>query len=163
MKKIIDKKMLVWLAGLIVLAIELVVVTINITSLNVLTYLLYIGFLPAIILFASSIVYSSKANTSKIWKYVLSIIIAIIFSAILIAYCKMNINEGIVEQIIRNSVTSDTKQVSMNTATVADNIQSILLYIAFSGIGCFIGTSVYKKKGKSILTRNKNNISEYDK
>lgn len=163
MKKIIEGKMMVWLAGLIVLAIELVVVTINITSLNVLTYLLCIGFLPAIILFTSSLVYSSKANTSKLCKYVLSIIIAVIFSAILLVYCKMNINEGIVEQIIRNSVTSDTTQVSMNKATAGDNIQSILLYIAFSGIGCFIGTSVYKKKAKSILTRNKNNMSEYDK
>lgn len=58
-------------------------------------------------------------------------------------------------------MTSDTTQVSMNTATAGDNIQSILLYVAFSGVGCFIGTSIYKKKMNKNVSNNPN-INEYD-
>lgn len=49
----------------------------------------------------------------------------------------------------------------MNTATAGDNIQSILLYVAFSGLGCYIGTLVYKKKNKSAIDE-ETKLSEYD-
>ena len=160
--KIFDKKMIIWLVGLITLVFEFVIVTINLTRLNILTYLLYIGFFPAFILFVTSLVYSFQANTSKLSKYILSVIVAVIFSAILLVYFGVYINEEIVERIIQNSMTFDTMQVSINTATVGDNIQMFLLYIAFSGIGCFIGNLVYKKRRKSINSHNNNDTSEYD-
>ena len=131
------------------------------TNLNVLTYLLCIGFIPAIVLFATSLIYSSFANKTKLIKYVMAIVVALVFSTILLAFCELMISEEIVDQIIKNSMTSDTTQVSMNTATAGDNIQSILLYIACSGIGCFIGTSIYKKKMSKKVSNN-TNINEYD-
>ncbi|NLE24262.1 MAG: hypothetical protein GX625_02805 [Clostridiaceae bacterium] len=161
MKKLFDKKILVWFLGLFVLALELVFITFNLTNLNVLTYLLCIGFIPAIILFVTSLIYSSFANKTKLTKYVLAIVAALVFSAILLTFCELMISTETVNQIIENSMTSDTTQVSMNTATAGDNIQSILLYVAFSGVGCFIGTSIYKKKMNKNVSNNPN-INEYD-
>lgn len=161
MKNLFDKKILIWFLGLFVLVFELIFIAFNLTNLNVLTYLLCIGFVPAIILFATSLIYSSFTNKTKLIKYVLAIVNALFFSAILLTFCELLISEEIIDQIIKNSMTSDTTQVSMNKATAGDNIQSILLYIAFSGIGCFIGTSINKKKTNKNVSNNAN-INEYD-
>lgn len=161
MKKKFDRKILCWILGFISLAIELIVVRLNLTSLNVLTYLSAIGFFPAIILFVTSLIYSSQSRASKLGKYIASIVCAIVFSVVLLVYCDVFISKEIVDQIIQNSISSDTTQVSMNTATAGDNIQSILLYVAFSGLGCYIGTLVYKKKNKSVVDE-ETKLSEYD-
>ena len=162
MKKLFDKKILIWLLGFVVLVLELVFIALNLNNLNVLTYLLCIGFIPAIILFVTSLTYSSFANKTKLTKYVMAIIVALVFSTILLTFCDLLISEEIVDQIIKNSMTSDTTQVSMNTATAGDNVQSILLYIAFSGIGCFIGTSIYKKRMLKNTAQETNTSNEYD-
>lgn len=161
MKNLFNKKILIWVVGLFVLALELIFVATNLTHLNVLTYLLCIGFIPAIILFVVSLIYSSFANNTKLTKYVLAIVAALVFSAVLLTFCEIMISNEVVNQIIKNSMTSDTTQVSMNTGTAGDNIQCILLYVAFSGIGCFIGTSIHKKKMNKNISTNENS-NEYD-
>lgn len=162
MKNLFDKKILIWFLGFFVLALELVFIAFNLINLNVFTYLLCIGFIPAIVLFVTSLIYSSFANKTKLTKYVMAIVVALIFSIILLTFCELLISEEIVNQIIKNSMTSDTTQVSMNTATAGDNIQSILLYIAFSGIGCFVGTLIYKKRTSKTIAQETNTATEYD-
>lgn len=161
MKNVFDKRMLIWFFGLIGLALELVLVAINLDSLNVITFMLGIGLIPAIILFVASLIFGSFSDRTKLTKYVMSIMVALVFSAILITFCQIMLRPEIVERIIENSVSTGTTQVSMSTATAGDNIQSVLLYIAFSGLGCFIGTSIYKKRMHKNSTNNEKN-NEYD-
>lgn len=155
------KKGLLYLGvGLCVLFLELFIVSTNLKALNVFTYLLSVGVLPAVILFITSLLYSLNAKTTKKIKYIVAIMIALVFSAILLVFCANMITTELIDLIISNSITSDTAQVSMSTASAGDNIQSILLFVAFSGFGAFIGNRIRTSKHKK--DKNFYQRDEYD-
>lgn len=157
--KMKDKSLLFLGAGLCILFLELLFVGTKLNSLNVLTYLLSVGLLPAIILFASSLLYSMNATTSKKFTYIAAIALALVFSVILLVFCSNMITDEVIDTIIANSITSDTTQVSMTTASAGDNIQSILLFVAFSGLGAFIGN---RRMSKCKKDAKHSHLDEYD-
>ncbi|MFQ7574940.1 MAG: hypothetical protein ACLRLD_05980 [Lachnospira sp.] len=160
MKKISDKNLWFIIAGLVFILLELLIVNNFLEQLNVFTYLLAVGFLPAVILFFSSFLYSCYSSVDKKIKYVLAIMLALIFSVIMLVYCGSVINSEIIDIIVKNSMTSDMVTVSMNPASAGDNIQSVLLFVAFSGVGAILGNKINRKRKKAFF---ETNISqEYD-
>lgn len=163
MKKMINKNLFILVGGLFVLLLELIVVYTKLTSLNVLTYIFSVGLFPALILFIIFFVYSYKANVDKKESYILAITFAIIFAIIMLGFCGAVITPELVDKIVANSITSNTTQASMTTASTGDNVQSVLIFIASSGLGALLGN---KLKLKKITTdKHVNTISikdEYD-
>lgn len=146
--KMKEKGLLYLGVGLCALFLELFVVSINLNALNVFTYLLSVGLLPAIILFVTSLLYSLNAKTTKKIKYIVAVMLAFVFSVIMLVFCANMITTELIDIIISNSITADTTQVSMSTASAGDNIQSILLFVAFSGLGVFVGNRIRTSKHK---------------
>lgn len=146
MKKFFDKGM-IFLGGAVVLLLaELLALHLNLQELNVLTYLLTVGLLPAVILFAGMLGYSLSTKAPAKVTYVTAIVMTLLFSGIMLLYCGSAITPELVDTIIANSITDSTTQVSMTTASAGDNIQSILIFAAFAAAGTFIGNRIRKKK-----------------
>lgn len=162
MKKLDWKKMSIWFAALLILAADLIAVSLNLHNLNILIYLLAIGFGPAVVLFIASLLYASGADTADLPKYIVAVSAALLFAVIMMIYSKAAISEEIVREIIQHSTTSDTTQVSMKAAGAGDNIQSILLFVACSGIGCFIGSKIKPKKPQQASSDVSGSAAEYD-
>lgn len=158
MKKHMDKSFLFLGAGILVLLVELLIVNGNLPQLNVLSYLLCIGIIPAVILCVSSLLYSATAKSSVTLSYALAIIMALVFSGIMLLYCSAAITPELVDTILANSVSAENTQVSMTAASAGDNIQSVLIFVAFSGAGAFIGNRIRKKRNAPEIIAD----SEYD-
>ena len=152
MKKYMDKGLIFLGAGLLAMLLELLILHQNLNQLNILTYLLAIGIIPAVILFVSVLLYSANTKAAPVLTYARAIAMALIFSVIMLVYCGNAITPELVETILANSITSDTTQVSMTEASAGDNIQSVLIFVAFSGIGAFIGNRIRKKKAPAPAT-----------
>ncbi len=161
MKEAFNKNSLIWVVGVAALAIELIIANIHLSELTVFTYLLVIGIIPAILLLGGALLFGLKSDATKAFKYVVSLALAVVFSVIVLGYCTLFVDEELITTIVQNTVSDDGILVSVNMASAGDNIQSILLYIAFSGIGCFIGTHMHKKKNKA-RTIEESNANEYD-
>ena len=89
-----------------------------------------------------------NAKTTKKIKYIVAVMLAFVFSVIMLVFCANMITTELIDIIISNSITADTTQVSMSTASAGDNIQSILLFVAFSGLGVFVGNRIRTSKHK---------------
>lgn len=146
MKKIMDKGFIFLGVGLAAMLVELLILNGCLGSLNVLTYLLAIGIIPAVILCVSTLLFSANTKIPAKFTYVAALVMALVFAGIMLLYCSAVITPELVNTILTNSITSDTTQVSMTTASAGDNIQSVLIFVAFSGVGAFIGNRIRKKK-----------------
>lgn len=162
MKKIFDKGIIFHVAGTLILAAMLLIISGLLDRLNILTYLLVIGIIPAVILFICSLLHSSTTRASGLSTYVTALVVALLFAGIMLAYCGTMFSSELVDSILANSVTSDTTQVSMSTASAGDNIQSILLFVAFSAAGAFIGNRIRRKKTAKTSAVTGKTESEYD-
>lgn len=149
MKKNIIAGFVFPVAGLLALAAELLIVNGRLQQLNILTYLLTIGIIPAAILFVSMLLHTAPGKAKPAHAYLLAVGMALVFSAVMLVYCGNAITPELVETILANSVTSETTQVSMTAASAGDNIQSVLIFMAFAGLGAFIGNRIGRKKRPS--------------
>ena len=120
-----------------------------------------IGIIPAILLLGGALLFGLKSDATKAFKYVVSLVFAVVFSVIVLGYCTLFVDEELITTIVQNTISDDSILVSVNMASAGDNIQSILLFIAFSGIGCFIGTHIHGKKNK-VRHSEEGSVSEYD-
>lgn len=146
MKKFMDRGLVFVGAGVLALLAELLILDRNLSQLNIFTYLLAIGILPAVILLVSMLLYSATTGASSGVTYVVAIVMALICAAAMLVYCGNAITPELVDTILANSVTSENTQVSMTTASAGDNIQSVLIFAAFSGLGAFIGNRIRRKQ-----------------
>ncbi|MGI5889004.1 MAG: hypothetical protein ACOX6J_06500 [Oscillospiraceae bacterium] len=162
MKKVVDRKIIIWLAAFGVLAVDLITAGVCLERLNVLTYMLAIGLLPLLTLFICGILYGRSSDASKSGKYFVSVFAAVLFSIVLMIFCSNLITEDVIAKIIENSMTSQTMQVSMTEGTVLDNVISFIMLIASSVIGCLIGCSIRKRKEKKTKAATGDGMKEYD-
>lgn len=146
MKKFLDKSLIFLGAGVIALLVELLILNSSLQQLNVLTYLLTVGIIPAVMLFVSLLLYSITAKAPAKLTYVMAIVLALVFSGIMLAYCSAVVTPELMDTILANSITSENTQVSMTAASTGDNIQSILMYTAFAGLGALVGNRIRRKK-----------------
>lgn len=146
MKKNINMGLAFPAAGVLALAVELLVVNGRLQQLNILSYLLAIGIIPALILFVSMLLHGAVGKGKPAFAYGLAIAMALVFSGVMLIYCSNAITPELVDTILANSVTSENTQVSMTEATAGDNIQSVLIFMAFAGMGAFIGNRIGRKK-----------------
>ena len=146
MKKKMNVGLVFPAAGVLALAAELLIVNGRLEQLNILTYLLAIGIIPAAILFVSMLLYGAVSKGKAVTAYVLAIGMALVFSGVMLLYCGSAITPELVDTILANSVTSETTQVSMTAASAGDNIQSVLIFAAFAGMGAFLGSRIGRKK-----------------
>ena len=159
MKKFMNKSLIFLGVGVVVLLVELLILNSSLWQLNVLTYLLTVGIIPAIVLFVSLLLYGMTAKSSAKLTFVMAILLALVFSGIMLAYCSAVVTPELMDTILANSVTSENTQVSMTTATAGDNIQSILMYTAFAGLGAMVGNRIRRKKNPAPVA---NPRDEYD-
>ena len=89
----------------------------------------------------------------------MAIVLALVFSGIMLVYCSAIVTPELMETILANSMTSENTQVSMTTATAGDNIQSVLMYTAFAGLGALVGNRIRRKKTPAPVAESQN---EYD-
>ncbi len=162
MKKSLDKSLVFHGIGVLILLAELLIVNGFLAQLNIFTYLLVIGIIPAIVLFAGSLLHSMFTKASALFTYIAALVIALVFSGIMLIYCSATITPELIDTILNNTITSDTAQVSMTTASAGDNIQSILIFVAFSGIGAFVGNCIRNKKAAAPAKQPVDIASEYD-
>lgn len=144
-EKFIEKAMLVWIIGFIALAADLAYMSVNLTKLNIVVYLLCIGVIPVLILFAVSFIYACISVNSKRTRYIIAVAAAIVFALIALLVCNSFISQEVIDQLINNSKVSGNMEVSVRMGNSGDTIQSFLVFIAFSGIGCFLGNTVRTK------------------
>ncbi len=146
MKKFFDKSFWFLGAGVLALTVEILILNSCLEQLNVLSYLLFIGIIPAVILCVCALLYSATAKTSVKASYVAAIVMALLFAGVMLLYCSAVATPELMDTILTNSMTSENVKVSMTTASAGDNIQSVLIFVAFSGVGAFIGNRIRKKR-----------------
>lgn len=151
MHKNFDSKLLFLLAAIAVIAIEITIVSIIVNSLNVLAYLFAVEIFPALALFFFSLLYGLFTASKRSFMFAAVFICAITSSIIMFLFCGAVITPEVVERMIANSETNGAI-VSINTASTGDNIQSVLLFVAFAGLGVLIGDRIKSKRKKVSTT-----------
>lgn len=162
MKKWLDRSVVFHGIGVLLLLIELAVVSALLTQLNVLSYLLVIGILPAAVLFVCSLLHGTFAKTAPLGTYLAAVAVALLFAVVMLLYCGATVTPELMDTILTNSITSDTTQVSMTEASAGDNIQSVLIFVAFSGLGAFIGNHIRRKRDGVQPHTTERVLNEYD-
>ena len=162
MKKWLDRSVWFHGVGVLLLLTELTVVSTMLTRLNVLSYLLVIGIIPAAVLFMCSLLHGACAKTAPLSTYLAAVLAALLFAGVMLLYCGSAITPELMDTILTNSITSDTAQVSMTEASAGDNIQSILIFVAFSGVGAFLGNYIRRKRGGVSSAVAGRVVAEYD-
>lgn len=137
--------MLIWVIGMMVLAADLFYVFVHLSKLNVISYLLSIGIFPAVVLLATSFLFSIFSAKTKKNKYFFAVAVAFVFAVLTLIFCSLVLNDAVIAQMISNSMFSEDVEVSVRLGNTGDTVQSFLLYIAFAGIGCFFGNVLRTK------------------
>ena len=149
MKKKNSKNILLWCISCAVFLLTSICIMINLEKLNILTYLLFVAFLPVLILGTTSFFYGFLSDINKSRKYGVVITMAVIYSVIGMMLNLHFVDFAVMNQIIENTkVSSESVSMSVQSGTTGDMIQSYFLNVAFSCIGCIFGNFIKTNKAK---------------